>query len=460
MNDTLVYEEDSMNPALASFESLKEILEIAITVISGVNSSLNTEINGRLSPSLNSVITDLRETIAIVGVSCNYINNMIGSTNITENELNLYLEDSANKSGNFMESLLTDSSGNLLLSGFSAEDMELIKKGSKGEDVKKLQEVLISLGYLKASNEIDGIFGDRTLAALKKFQEDKGLASDGIAGKNTWDAVGTVLSSTHLSGVDNFIGLSENLTNLKKGSTGADVIALQTLLIELGYLKGKADGDFGNQTLAALKRLNANYRLDLNITGGVSVEAFKQIANDIENNILSIPPYTSSAIYDKEFFNGKGSHELEGVDGRLLARLEAMAKAYGLETLGLSDAFRTKKDQQTMYDNYKNGRGAAANEPGKSLHEYGGAVDLDRASWESREFFKNLTDADFAAFGLSRPAYKPEKGLDTSKDESWHIQIIETSDARVSGYDKGMEYFNSIPLNHYNDISEVPQPTY
>ena len=58
-----------------------------------------------------------------------------------------------------------------------------LKKGSRGEYVKKLQQRLCSLGYAVAC---DGIFGDKTLAAVKEFQVMTGLAVDGIVGKNTW----------------------------------------------------------------------------------------------------------------------------------------------------------------------------------------------------------------------------------------------------------------------------------
>ena len=40
---------------------------------------------------------------------------------------------------------------------------------------------------------------------------------------------------------------------LKKGSRGDAVAALQEKLIELGYLKGSADGDYGNKTVNAVK---------------------------------------------------------------------------------------------------------------------------------------------------------------------------------------------------------------
>ena len=60
-----------------------------------------------------------------------------------------------------------------------------LSKGSKGEDVKKLQTALIEAGYDVGSTGVDGSFGSKTLAAVKQYQKDNGLTVDGIAGKNT-----------------------------------------------------------------------------------------------------------------------------------------------------------------------------------------------------------------------------------------------------------------------------------
>ena len=52
-----------------------------------------------------------------------------------------------------------------------------LKYGSRGEDVKELQKIL----RLNA----DGIFGRQTEKAVKQFQSDNGLVSDGIVGQKT-----------------------------------------------------------------------------------------------------------------------------------------------------------------------------------------------------------------------------------------------------------------------------------
>ena len=61
-----------------------------------------------------------------------------------------------------------------------------LKKGSAGECVKELQELLIKVGYSCGKYGSDGKFGDGTLEAVKAFQADRGLVVDGIVGVNTW----------------------------------------------------------------------------------------------------------------------------------------------------------------------------------------------------------------------------------------------------------------------------------
>lgn len=57
--------------------------------------------------------------------------------------------------------------------------------GSRGDEVKKLQQSLISAGYDVGTTGADGKYGPKTQAAVKQYQQANGLSVDGIAGKNT-----------------------------------------------------------------------------------------------------------------------------------------------------------------------------------------------------------------------------------------------------------------------------------
>ena len=66
--------------------------------------------------------------------------------------------------------------------------LPLLRTGSTGEYVKRLQQRLNALGY--DCGDADGIFGSRTHAAVIAFQKANGLSADGIAGPLTWAKLG------------------------------------------------------------------------------------------------------------------------------------------------------------------------------------------------------------------------------------------------------------------------------
>ena len=65
--------------------------------------------------------------------------------------------------------------------------VSVLSKGSQSEDVRILQKKLNAKGYKLT---VDGIFGDKTLEAVKDFQKKNNLEVDGIVGKNTWAKLG------------------------------------------------------------------------------------------------------------------------------------------------------------------------------------------------------------------------------------------------------------------------------
>jgi len=80
-----------------------------------------------------------------------------------------------------------------------AESSEVLSRlGSRGEEVRKIQQRLKNWGYYSGS--VDGIYGTQTQNAVKYFQRKNGLTVDGIAGKNTLAAMGISSSSSSSSG--------------------------------------------------------------------------------------------------------------------------------------------------------------------------------------------------------------------------------------------------------------------
>lgn len=71
------------------------------------------------------------------------------------------------------------------------ENKSPLKKGMEGQNISKLQDFLISKGYMTAEQKSTGPgkFGPKTEAALKAFQREHGLKDDGIVGPKTRKAM-------------------------------------------------------------------------------------------------------------------------------------------------------------------------------------------------------------------------------------------------------------------------------
>ena len=80
------------------------------------------------------------------------------------------------------------------LASFETAAAANIVKGDTNSNIKAVQTRLKKLGYYTYT--VDGIWGSRTRAAVRKFQSDYGLTVDGVVGKNTEKALGITLASS------------------------------------------------------------------------------------------------------------------------------------------------------------------------------------------------------------------------------------------------------------------------
>lgn len=162
----------------------------------------------------------------------------------------------------------------------STDYTRILKKGRSGSDVAMLQMRLKAAHYL--FGKADGIFGEETEAAVKKFQKALGLAKvDGIVGEETWAEIYKIdiTNAEQDNTVDPETSIGTNNRKLRKGSHGTDVKRLQQKLIEKGYLAtGEDDGIFGAMTYEAVLQ----YQIDNGLTpdGVVGTKTFNALYDD------------------------------------------------------------------------------------------------------------------------------------------------------------------------------------
>lgn len=120
------------------------------------------------------------------------------------------------------------------------------KMDDQGDAVKRVQNRLRQLGYM--TDKADGIYGGSTARSIRIFQYYNALDVTGVADESTQ----LQLFSENAKQPDNQM--------LASGSTGDAVKTLQKRLRLLGFGKGSADGDYGANTVQAVKNLQTYMR--------------------------------------------------------------------------------------------------------------------------------------------------------------------------------------------------------
>jgi N-acetylmuramoyl-L-alanine amidase len=125
----------------------------------------------------------------------------------------------------------------------------LIRRGHRGAAVVDVQNRLVALGFDVDADERGGTFGPATEAAVRAFQQARGLVADGMVGPETWREL-----------VEASWRLGDRTLYLRSPSIrGDDVRDLQERLSALGFDVGRVDGIFGLRTARGLSEFQRNY---------------------------------------------------------------------------------------------------------------------------------------------------------------------------------------------------------
>lgn len=210
-----------------------------------------------------------------------------------------------------------------------------LKRGSSGSAVVELQTALKELGYYSYS--IDGKFGSGTENAVKRFQKDHGLSQDGKAGNITLSLLYSITgtgseegSSQQSAGSSVSSKATTSLASLKKGSSGSEVITLQTQLKALNYYQSAIDGKFGSGTEKAVIAFQKAYGLTADGIAGTKTRTKLQSVYDSTQGttssggtVVPLDPNTLAA----------------GSTGERVTTLQTQLKALGFYTIKIDGKF-------------------------------------------------------------------------------------------------------------------------
>ncbi|KAA5836233.1 N-acetylmuramoyl-L-alanine amidase [Saccharopolyspora hirsuta] len=149
--------------------------------------------------------------------------------------------------------------------------MQLLHRGDVGPAVAEIRNTLAALGLLAANGRTDpALFDHAVEQAVRVFQQQRGLITDGVVGPATYRA----LTEARWRLGDRSLAFL-----VSKPISGDDVFALQERLLELGFDAGRPDGIFGRETEQALRSFQREYGLNPDgICGPSTLRALRQLA--------------------------------------------------------------------------------------------------------------------------------------------------------------------------------------
>lgn len=174
--------------------------------------------------------------------------------------------------------------------------------GSTGNDVKSVQVRLnrISANYpaIPKIRDANGIYGQGTADAVRKFQQIFSLADDGVVGRSTWYAIQRIYNGVKkLSELDSEGLTVEEIarqfpTELSEGSTGDGVKVVQYFLAYVSQFDNKVppieiDGVYGKKTANAVKAFQNTVGLEP--TGRTDEATYSALYDTYRGYISSIP---------------------------------------------------------------------------------------------------------------------------------------------------------------------------
>lgn len=213
---------------------------------------------------------------------------------------------------------------------YTAKNPNTLQSGDSGSKVTQLQNALKLLGFYTGG--VDGKFGSGTKKAVMQFQRVNGLTVDGLAGTQTqkllYSQVDSGVSGGSSSSGSSSSGSSGFTRTLRKGYTGADVMAVQQKLKELGFYSGSVDGVYGTGSIAAVKKFQQQNGLTADgLVGSRTYTALMSASTGSSSNSGSDNSSSSSdSTSGQDYAEGTLSY---GSSGTEVKKMQQALKALG-----------------------------------------------------------------------------------------------------------------------------------
>lgn len=274
-----------------------------------------------------------------------------------------------------------------------ASTYRMVSYGSTGSAVRELQEALNRHGY---DLDVDGVFGDKTRAAVRSYQQKNGLKLDGIAGDETWGSLmNSVAAMEEMAAPAPTVSATTSaaLEKLEQGFTpSADTAAALEYAKSLDALAPEEyDSAFDEQLAALYEQMNSREAFSYDPAADAAFQSY-------------LARYTREGKAAMEDTMAQGAH-LTGGYGSSYAQ-SAAQQAYNSYLARLSDVL--PELQEAAYKRYRDD-GAALLDQYELLRSRD-AADYERyldavSAWQkessaAQKIYENAAAADLKQYQL------------------------------------------------------------
>ena len=279
--------------------------------------------------------------------------------------------------------------------------------GSQGSDVTELQKLLNKNGY---TLDEDGIFGDKTQAAVKDYQKKNNLDVDGIVGNNTWGALTKVSTPSETTP-------SQNTGFQYSAYQESDTVkqAEQMLQQQMGQKPGAYQSQWQDQLNEMFQKIMNREDFSYDLNGDALYQQYKdQYVN--QGQIASMDAMGQAAGLTGGYGNSYGQNVgqqayqgyLQQLNDRVPELYQLALDQYNQEGQELYDQYGMMAGQEAQdYDRYQDQMGDWRTELERLYGQYNAERDYDYGKW-----------ADNQSFGY-------QQHRDQIADQQWQAQFDE-----------------------------------
>lgn len=294
-----------------------------------------------------------------------------------------------------------------------------ISYGSTGSDVTELQKLLNQNGY---SLDVDGIFGSKTQAAVKDYQEKNSLTVDGIVGVNTWGALTKASTSTATD-------TQTTTTAFEYGAyTPSDTVAQAEALLQqqLANKPGEYQSQWQSQLNDVINKILNREKFSYDLNGDALYQQYKDQYTTQGKMAMMDTMGQAAALtggYGNSYAQSVGQQTYQGylqqLNDKVPELYQLALNQYNQESSDLynqSSLLATMEDQD--YGRYRDQVSDYYTELDRLYSQYNTERDYDYSQWADGRDFAYGQYTDDRAY-----AYQAER--DAVADAQWQAEFDE-----------------------------------